>query len=57
LTFVVERKRPQLPKDDDTLLLHEIVFAFSDDEHRTRGVSYDPFGGTAQEHMFQPVWP
>jgi hypothetical protein len=44
---------PQLPKDHDTLFLHEIVFALSDDEHRTRGVSYDPFGGTAQKHMFQ----
>ena len=29
------------------------MFAFPDDENRTRGVPYDPFGGTAHEHMFE----
>jgi hypothetical protein len=33
--------------------LSDPVFAFSDDEHRTRGVSYDPFGGASHEHMLE----
>ena len=33
--------------------LYQLVFAFPDDEYRTRRVPYDPFGGTAHEHMFE----
>ena len=33
--------------------LYELVFAFSDDEYRTRGVPYDPLGGTAHEQVFE----
>jgi hypothetical protein len=34
-------------------LLDELVFALPDNQHRTRGVPYDPFGGTAHEYMFE----
>ena len=45
----------RFPRRTEKLLpdLYQLVFAFSDDEYRTRRVPYDPFGGTAHEHMFE----
>src|SRR5258705_12082571 len=35
-------------------LLHELVFAFADDEYRTGGMSYRPFGGTSHDDVSNP---
>ena len=40
-------------RENSSSRLYELVFAFSDDEYRTRGVPYDPLGGTAHEHVFE----
>ena len=40
-------------RENSSSRLYELVFAFSDDEYRTRSVPYDPLGGTAHEHVFE----
>jgi Carbohydrate phosphorylase len=34
--------------------LYELVFAFADDEYRTGGMSYRPFGGTSHDDVSNP---